>query len=79
MLREVAGDMTADAHVTSTAKVQKKIIADCLSGEGRSKVEGWLPRYMAFPAQGYAGRLGGRVEARDSDAPVDVIEIDDAA
>ena len=43
MLREVAGDVTADAHVASTAKVQKKIIADCLSGNEREKVEGWMP------------------------------------
>lgn len=53
MLREVAGPNTADAHVTSTAKLQKKIIADCLSGTGRDKVENWLPRYMAFPARDY--------------------------
>ena len=53
MLREVAGDITADAHLTSTAKVQRKIIADCLSGEGRTKVEGWLPRWLAFPAGSY--------------------------
>lgn len=59
MLSEVAGAVTANAHVASTAKVQKKIIADCLKGEGRTKVEGWLPRYMAFPAQGYTSRFGG--------------------
>lgn len=53
MVREVAGDMTADAHLTSTAKVQKKIIADCLSGDGRDKVEGWLPRYLEFPGRAY--------------------------
>jgi ParB family chromosome partitioning protein len=56
MLREVAGDVTADAHIASTAKVQKKIIADCLSGNGREKVEGWLPRYMAFPEGSYTER-----------------------
>ncbi|MFG1339989.1 ParB/RepB/Spo0J family partition protein [Xanthobacter autotrophicus] len=53
MLREVAGPNTADAHLASTAKLQKKIIADCLSGTGREKVENWLPRYMAFPARDY--------------------------
>lgn len=53
MLREVAGPNTADAHLASTAKLQKKIIADCLSGTGRDKVEHWLPRYMAFPAGDY--------------------------
>jgi ParB family chromosome partitioning protein len=59
MLREVAGEATADAHLSSTAKVQKKIIADCLSGEGRAKVENWLPRYMRFPGIGYTGRFEG--------------------
>lgn len=53
ILREVAGAVTADAHLTSTAKVQRKIIADCLTGEGRPKVEGWLPRWLAFPAGSY--------------------------
>lgn len=54
IVREVAGDRTADAHTASTAKVQKKIVADSLAGyNGHDKVEGWLPRYMAFPASGY--------------------------
>jgi len=54
IVRDVAGDATADAHLTSTAKIQKKIIQDCLSGSGgRSKVKGWLPRYMEFPARSY--------------------------
>ncbi len=57
IVREVAGDVTADAHVASTAKVQKKIVTDCLSGEGRAKVEGWLPRYMDFPSAGYTPRF----------------------
>ena len=56
IVRELAGDMTADAHVTSTAKVQKKIIADCLDGTRQAKVANWLPRYMAFPARGYTSR-----------------------
>ncbi|MDI6029451.1 hypothetical protein QBK99_25200 [Corticibacterium sp. UT-5YL-CI-8] len=55
MLSEVAGDVTANAHVASTVKVQKKIIADCLAGDGRTKVENWLPRYMRFPAATYLG------------------------
>lgn len=61
MVRETAGDVTADSHVASTAKVQKKIVADCLTGDGRTKVEGWLPRYLAFPAQGYTRRFVGPV------------------
>ncbi len=56
ILREVAGDMTAEAHIASTAKVQKGIIADCLAGaNGRAKAANWLPRYMAFPQGAYVG------------------------
>jgi ParB family chromosome partitioning protein len=76
MLREVAGDVTADAHIASTAKVQKKIVADCLKGEGRPKVEGWLPRYMAFPAMGYTGRFVGLAPAEDQAQPDDAVEAD---
>ncbi len=67
MLREVAGDMSADAHKASTAKVQKKIIADCLKGEGRPRVEGWLPRYMAFPARGYTSHFDETAPACDDE------------
>ncbi len=70
MLREVAGGITADAHVASTAKVQKKIIADCLSGNGRPKVEGWLPRYMAFPEAGYTRRHAGPSCAEEADEDI---------
>lgn len=79
MVREVAGDMTADAHVAATAKVQKKIITDCLSGEnGRAKVESWLPRYMAFPATGYTSRFVGHAPALEGYNSDDASEIDDA-
>lgn len=53
MLGEVAGKEVADANVSETAKVQKKIVRDYLTGEGRERVEGFLPRYMAFPIGSY--------------------------
>lgn len=56
IVRELAGDRTADAHASSTAKVQKKIMADCLNGTREAKVNEWLPRYMTFPAKGYTDR-----------------------
>lgn len=71
MVREVASDMTADAHVASTAKVQKKIISDCLSGEREAQVANWQPRYMAFPANGYTSRFAS------SAAPALMTEQDD--
>jgi ParB family chromosome partitioning protein len=62
MVREVAGDTTADAHISSKAKVQKKIVRDCLTGEGRESVEGWLPRCLTFPATGYTSRFRGQTD-----------------
>lgn len=53
ILSEVAGKAVADANITERAKVQKKIVRDHLEGEGRERIEGWVPRYMAFPAGGY--------------------------
>jgi ParB family transcriptional regulator, chromosome partitioning protein len=53
MLGEVAGKAVADANVSETAKVQRKIVRDCLTGEGRERIEGWVPRYMAFPVANY--------------------------
>jgi ParB family chromosome partitioning protein len=79
MLREVAGDITADAHVASTAKVQKKIIADCLSGEGRIKVEYWLPRYMQFPAGTYLGGIIGRAGPESAPSEAEESSVAEAA
>jgi ParB family transcriptional regulator, chromosome partitioning protein len=53
LLSEVAGKAVGDANVSETGKVQKKIIHDCLTGEGRERVEGFVPRYMAFPIGHY--------------------------
>lgn len=59
MVAEVAGKRSAQAHAASTAKVQKDVIKACLSGaHGRTKVDGWMPRYMRFPMQGYTKRKG---------------------
>ncbi len=44
LIAEVAGNAIADANVSETAKVEKKIVRDCLKGEGRQRVEGFLPR-----------------------------------
>jgi len=57
-VKEVAGKASADAHLSSTAKVQKKIISDCLDGTRTSGKKDWQPRYMAFPMRGYTKRGG---------------------
>lgn len=53
LLAELAGQAVADANVSETGKVQKKIIHDYLAGEGREHVAGFIPRYMAFPPRHY--------------------------
>lgn len=80
MVREVAGDVSADAHVASTAKVQKKIVSDCLDGIRQPQVTGWIPRYMAFPSAGYTQRfvsLAPTEFADDGDDEIDADEADD--
>ncbi len=57
MVKEVAGKITADAHISSTATVQKKIIRDCHKGTRKGKTD-WQPRYMDFPMRAYTKRGG---------------------
>ena len=75
VLSDVAGAGVATANAGATGKVKRQIIRDCLTGaNGRAKVEGWVPRWMAFPPAAYTLRggvqtvsrsmaLGGLVEA----------------
>ena len=54
MLAEVGGKSVADANLSERAKTQKQIIRNSLDGtNGRTKVEGWLPGFMAFPFRLY--------------------------
>ncbi|WP_225769565.1 hypothetical protein [Inquilinus sp. Marseille-Q2685] len=57
MLAEVAGRAIADANVSATLKARRGIVRDCLAGaNGRARVEGWTPAWMAFPARSYTDR-----------------------
>lgn len=39
--------------------MKRGIVRDCISGEnGRTKAEGWVPRWMAFPPAAYTERGG---------------------
>lgn len=58
LVSEVAGEATAKSNITATAKVQKGILKDCLSGERKGQAEQWRPRYMAFPMTAYTARGG---------------------
>ena len=67
MLAEAAGESAAKANLTATAKVQKGLIRDCLSGVRTGANPDWTPRYMAFPMRTYTERGGIRaVELTES-------------
>lgn len=57
MLREVGGRKVADGNVSEKGKTQKAILRDFVDGTNdRPRVEGWLPRWMGFPAAAYTRR-----------------------
>jgi len=59
VLAEVAGEAAAQGNASATGKLKRRIIRDCLRGEkGRVKVEGWVPKWMAFPPAAYTERGG---------------------
>lgn len=56
MLQDIGGKVVAEGNLTATAKVQKQIIKDHLSGTRKCSKANWKPRYMAFPMKGYTKR-----------------------
>ena len=58
MLREVGTKITADAHLTETAKTQKTVLRAYLDGRRKPSRKNWKPRYMNFPMQPYTKRGG---------------------
>ncbi len=56
MLTEVIGEPASRSYLTETGTKKKAIIRKALSGDGRTKVEDWLPRYMTFPQAAYTQR-----------------------
>jgi ParB family chromosome partitioning protein len=59
MVAEVAGEQIAAANTKEKGKTLKAIIRAHLAGEGgRTKKEGWVPRWMAFPPSAYTPRGG---------------------
>lgn len=59
MLTEVGGVNVGQAHAAEKAKTIKSVINDFLTGEkDRTKVERWVPRWMAFPPSAYTQRGG---------------------
>ncbi|WP_334185898.1 ParB/RepB/Spo0J family partition protein [Novosphingobium sp.] len=59
MVAEVAGEQVAAANAREKGKALKVIIRAHLAGEGgRTKCEGWVPRWMVFPPSSYTERGG---------------------
>ena len=59
VLREVGGDVVAQAHTQEKGKTIKGVINDFLTGANdRTKVERWVPRWMTFPPSAYTQRGG---------------------
>lgn len=65
IVAEVAGNAVANANAGEKGAALKKIVTDHLAGAGgRTKVENWVPRWMAFPPAAYTARGGvGTVRA----------------
>jgi ParB family chromosome partitioning protein len=67
MVEEVAGAKVAEGNAKETGKTLKTILRDCLAGaNGRPKTEGWVPRWLRFPASGYTKRGGIGAAARSA-------------
>jgi ParB family transcriptional regulator, chromosome partitioning protein len=49
MLTEIIGETAVRSYLTETGTKKKMIISRVLAGDGRTKVDGWLPRYLRFP------------------------------
>jgi ParB family transcriptional regulator, chromosome partitioning protein len=59
ILAEVGGAAVASANAKEKGKVIKGVIADFLTGSNnRPKVDGWVPKWMAFPPSAYTDRGG---------------------
>lgn len=53
MVADIGGELTADAHKASTAKIMRSVILQYASGEGRPKTERWVPPHLQFPQRSY--------------------------
>lgn len=76
LVAEVAGETVAAANAGEKSKTCKRIIRDHLEGaEGRTKVERWVPRWLAFPASAYTARGGvGTVAAHAKVEAASILE-----
>src|SRR5690606_31236570 len=67
MVEDVAGKTVAEGNAKEKGKTLKTIVRDCLAGaNGRPKAEGWVPRWLRFPASGYTARGGVGAASRSA-------------
>ncbi|PZQ23539.1 MAG: chromosome partitioning protein ParB [Sphingopyxis macrogoltabida] len=69
LVAEVGGDDIAAANAKEKGATLKTIVRDHLNGKnGRTQVEGWVPRWMAFPPTAYTerGGIGAVVAPREA-------------
>lgn len=76
MVGEVAGDAAAKGNITATAKVQKGILKDCISGARECDINDWRPRYMSFPMSAYTDWGGIAAIEAAKDLPTETAEPD---
>ena len=71
LVAEVGGNEVGAANAKEKGATLKAIVRDHLDGSnGRTKVEGWVPKWMAFPPAGYTERGGvGAVVAHSESGP----------
>src|SRR3546814_4036286 len=73
IVAEVAGETVATANAKEPGKVLKRIVRDHLDGSnGRTKVEAWVPKWMAFPPSAYTARgsVGSKIGREQVGTPV---------
>ena len=53
MLEHIGGEYVAKSNISSTAKIQKGIINDFLTGNGREQNVDWMPKHWNVPIDSY--------------------------
>lgn len=70
IVAELAGPEIARANGRAPSKVLKAIIRDCLTGQnGRSRVDGWVPRWLDNPAGTYLDTSAALCEQVEESEP----------
>jgi ParB family chromosome partitioning protein len=77
VVAEVGGADIAAANAKERGATLKAIVRDHLNGSnGRTKVEGWVPKWMTFPPAAYTERGGVCTVARQIEVASQVVEVE---